>query len=53
MKAWAFQDRKQLAKLGAAKCPWSVGWYDPDSKRKSKRIGSKSAAEKHQRKVEG
>jgi integrase len=52
MHAWTFQDTKQLAKLGDA-CPWSVGWYDPDGKRKSKRIGSKSMAEKHARKVEG
>jgi Site-specific recombinase XerD len=52
MRAWIFQDRKQLAKLGDA-CPWSVGWYDPDGKRKSKSIGSKSAAQKHQRKTEG
>jgi integrase len=51
MQAWTFQDRKQLAKLGDA-CPWSVGWYF-DGKRKSKRIGSKSMAEKYARKVEG
>jgi integrase len=31
----------------------SVGWYDPDGKRKSKLIGSKSAAEKFLRKTEG
>jgi hypothetical protein len=52
MSAWLFQDRKQLAKLGDA-CPWSVGWYDPDGKRKSKSIGCKSLAEKFCRKVEG
>src|SRR5437868_14991656 len=52
MNAWTFQERKQLAKLGDA-CPWSVGWYDPDGKRKSKSIGSKSLAEKHARKIEG
>lgn len=52
MNAWTFQDKKQLAKLGD-KCPWSVGWYDPDGKRKQKTIGSKSLAEKHARKVEG
>ncbi len=52
MNAWTFQDRKQLAKLGD-ECPWSVGWYDPDGKRKSKTIGSKSLAEKFARKVEG
>jgi integrase len=52
MNAWTFQDRKQLAKLGDD-CPWSVGSYDPDGKRKSKTIGSKSLAEKFARKVEG
>lgn len=35
------------------KCPWSVGWVDPEGKRKSKRIGSQSAAEKYARKMEG
>jgi len=53
MRAWVFQDSKQLAKLGADGCPWSVGWYDPDGKRKSKSIGSRSMAEKFARKVEG
>jgi integrase len=53
MSAWTFQDPKQLAKLGAKHCPWSVGWYDPDGRRKSKSIGSRSMAEKHARKIEG
>ncbi|MEX2175886.1 MAG: hypothetical protein WD872_16105 [Pirellulaceae bacterium] len=53
MRAWVFQDTKQLAKLGESKCPWSAGWYDPDGKRKSKSIGSKSNATKHARKMEG
>lgn len=52
MNAWTFQDRKQLAIHGDA-CPWSVGWYDPDGKRKQKTIGSKSNAEKYARKIEG
>ena len=52
MRAWIFQDRKQKSKLGD-KCPWSVGWYDPDGKRREKRIGSKSLAEKFARKTEG
>jgi integrase len=51
MRAWTFQDTKQLKKLGD-KCPWSVGWYEGRSKR-SKRIGSKSMAEKFRRKKEG
>ena len=53
MRAWLFQDSRQKQKLGASKCPWSVGWIDPDGKRKSKRIGSKSMAEKYRRKIEG
>ena len=53
MKAWLFQDTRQKKKLGEDKCPWSVGWLDPDGKRKSKRIGSKSQAEKFRRKTEG
>lgn len=46
MKAWLFQDTRQKQKLGEDKCPWSVGWIDPDGKRRSKRVGSKSMAEK-------
>jgi integrase len=52
MKAWLFQDSRQKQKLGD-KCPWSVGWFDADGKKRSKRVGSKSNAVKYQRKVEG
>lgn len=52
MNAWLFQDAKQKAKLGD-KCPWSVGWYDPEGKRKGKKLGAHSAAEKYRRKIEG
>lgn len=52
MRAWLFQDSRQKKKLGD-KAPWSVGWYDPDGKKCSKRIGSRSNAEKFQRKIEG
>lgn len=52
MRAWLFKDSRQERKLGD-KCPWSVGWIDPDGKRKSKRIGSKSMADKFRRKIEG
>ena len=34
-------------------CSWSVGWYDPNGKRKQKNIGSKSKAETFARKTEG
>jgi integrase len=53
MKAWLFQDHRQKEKLGEDDAPWSVGWYDPDGKKKSKRLGSHSAAVKYARKIEG
>jgi integrase len=52
MRAWTFQDPKQKAKLGD-KCPWSVGWYDPQGKRRQKSVGSKTSADKYCRRVEG
>ena len=52
MRAWLFQDHRQEKKLGD-KAPWSVGWYDPNGKKCSKRVGSKSQAEKVRRKKEG
>ncbi len=52
-RAWLFQDGRQKAKLGPKACPWSVGYFDDEGRRKSKRIGSKSAATKYARKVEG
>ncbi|CAE7233500.1 unnamed protein product [Symbiodinium microadriaticum] len=51
MRAWLFQDTRQKQKLGD-KCPWSVGWLDPDGKRRSKRVGAKSMAEKFRLKKE-
>ncbi|MBI2480720.1 MAG: site-specific integrase [Planctomycetia bacterium] len=51
--AWLFQDHKRKETLGADKCPWSVGWIDPDGRRKSKKIGTKSAAKKYASKVAG
>jgi len=53
MRAWIFQDTRQKKRLGESKCPWSVGWIDPNWNRRSKRIGSKSMAEKFRRKIEG
>ena len=52
MRAWVFQDHRQQKRLGV-KAPWSAGWVDPAGKRRSKRIGSKSLAEKFARKIEG
>lgn len=53
MKVWVFQDGRQKEKLGARNCPWSVGWYDTNGRKRSKKIGSKSMAEKYGRKLEG
>jgi len=52
MKAWLFQDARQRAKLGD-EAPWSVGWYDPEGKKRQRTFKSKSAAERYRRKVEG
>ena len=52
MRAWVFQDFRQKEKLGD-KAPWSAGWVDPEGRKRSKRIGSKSMAEKYARKKEG
>lgn len=51
MRAWLFQDSRQKQRLGD-QCPWSVGWLDPDGKRRSKRVGAKSMAEKYRLKKE-
>ena len=51
-KVWKFQDHRAKQKLGA-KAPWSIGWLDPDGRRRSKQIGSKSRAEKARRALEG
>lgn len=51
MRAWLFQDPKRKAELGD-KCPWSVGWYTAEGKRKGKKIGAKSTAEKFRQKVQ-
>jgi integrase len=53
MRAWTFQDPKQLAKHGPKKCPWSVGWYDARGKKRQKMIGTKTAAAHYSRKLEG
>ncbi|MEQ8786210.1 MAG: tyrosine-type recombinase/integrase [Pirellulaceae bacterium] len=52
MKAWLFQDHRQKQELGD-EAPWYVGWYEPDGKKRRKKIGSHSMAVKFSRKVEG
>jgi integrase len=39
MKAWPFQDPKQVAKVGTEKASWYVGWRDPAGKRRSESCG--------------
>lgn len=53
MRAWTFQDPKQLAKHGAKKCPSSVGWYDDRGKKRQKSLGTKTAATHYARKLKG
>jgi integrase len=48
----AFSGHSAEAQIGR-QCPWSVGWFDLDGKKKSKRIGAHSLAEKLARKIEG
>jgi integrase len=39
MKAWTFQDDKQVKKHGEDKASWYVGWVDPDGNRRCKSCG--------------
>lgn len=52
MKAWLFQEKRDVEKHGAKKAPWSVGWYGLDGKRHKKKRGLKTAAEAFKRKIE-
>jgi len=50
--AWVFQDARQKQKLGASKCPWSVGWYHPETRRRtSKTFGPHWRADKARREI--
>lgn len=62
MKAWVFQDDKQVAKVGADKASWYVGWRDPAGKRrcescgpgkKGKRLAEKKCEKLHAQLVAG
>jgi len=50
LKAWIFQDPKQVKKYGVEAASWYVGWVDPDGKRCCKSCGTgsvgKDAAQK-------
>jgi integrase len=51
--AWVFQDSRQAKKLGPKACPWSVGFIDPEGRRRSKRIGTKTQAQTFAQRVAG
>jgi integrase len=55
MKAWIYQDDKQVKKVGASKASWYVGWLDPEGKRRGKSCGpgpqGKRLAEKEAEKI--
>jgi integrase len=46
MRAWIYQDPKQVQKHGTDKAAWSVGWYDPEGKRRCQSCGIGSAGKK-------
>lgn len=50
--AWIFQDSRQRKKLGDA-APWSAGWLTSEGKRRSKKLGSRTKAERYARTIEG
>lgn len=56
MKAWVYQDPKQVKKRGADAASWYVGWFDPEGKKRCKSCGTgspgKRIAEKERRRVE-
>lgn len=57
MRAWVFQDPKQVKNKGKENASWYVGWYDPEGKQRSKSLGKRrrgqEKAEKYQRRIEG
>jgi len=56
MRAWVYQDSKQVRKHGADQASWYVGWLDPAGKRRCQSCGKgsrgKTNAERLRRKVE-
>jgi len=50
--AWKFQQKSDVAKLGARNAPWHVGWRDPAGRLHRKKIGLKAMASKFMAKVE-
>jgi hypothetical protein len=56
MKAWVFQDVKQVKKVGEAAASWYDGWIDPEGEKRCKSCGpgarGQGLAEKERKKVE-
>jgi integrase len=56
MKAWVYQDDKQVKKKGVELASWYVGWIDPEGKKRCKSCGpgsaGKMAAQKVRKKTE-
>jgi integrase len=52
MNAWLFQDPRQVAMYGD-KASWYVGYRDPDGKRRQRKGGTRSVAEKLMHKIAG
>lgn len=52
MRTWVYQTTAHKRRHGD-KAPWSVGYYDPQGRRKSKTVGAKSRAEKVAEKISG
>jgi integrase len=57
MKAWVYQDDKQVKKHGPERASWYAGWIDPEGKRRCQSCGpgarGKDAAERLARRIEG
>ena len=55
-RVWIFQQKKEVARKGAAAASWYVGWYDLQGKRHSESCGAgsrgKSQAEKRLRRIQ-
>lgn len=55
-KVWTFQYKKEIAKKGANKASWYIGWYDLAGKRHAESCGSgargKNQAEKRLRRIQ-
>jgi hypothetical protein len=45
MKGWVYEDSHQVKKHGAEKASWSVGWIDPEGKRRCQSCGAGKARE--------